>query len=153
MSEGGTGRRGSASGDAETAARRAIETVLGRFPELASHNNPGDPVELSVTIPVQTGVRYEVWLAHQNGDELHFSVGHFWLQWYPCTEPERCQAFVDAVSGYLAGDFRVVEYLRLGRCFKAELQAPAGEDWKCIGTTKRLALPLGPVRSRVLWSR
>src|SRR5262245_44466812 len=54
-------------------AREAIADISARFPTLRMVENPKDPVELSVTLPVQPGLKQQVWLCLQNIDELHFS--------------------------------------------------------------------------------
>jgi hypothetical protein len=79
-----------------------------------------------------------VWLALQNNDELHFSVEHFWLEWYPCTKPSRVSEYIAAVIGFLSGEYRVLEHYRGKRCVKAELQAPSDGGWQTIGTWSNL---------------
>ena len=97
-------------------------------------------------MPAQEGLKYPVWLGLQNRDELHFRVGHFWLEWFPCTNPKKLNAYVDAVCGFLSGQYRVLEYVRDGQCYKARLQAPRPEGWVTLGGWTRLHLP-------VLWGR
>ena len=99
------------------------------------------PVQVSLSIPVQDGLKHEVWLAFQNGDELHFGVGHFWLEWFPCTDPEVVTAYIEAVSAFLAGRARVLERYRGDRCVGAKLQLAGGSGWSTIGTWSRLSLP------------
>jgi hypothetical protein len=123
-------------------AHQAIADIAARFPTLRMVENPEDPVELSITLPIQPGLKQKVWLCLQNIDELHFSVGNFWLEWFPCTNPDRVREYVEAVCGYLSGEYRVLEHYRGKRCVKAELQAPAAADWKTIGTWSRLSLPI-----------
>ena len=115
---------------AESAFRRISE----RLPSLRMERDDSVPVELSFDIPTQPGLRWAVNLNLQNRDELHFSVGNFWLAWFPCTDEAITEAYVDAVSGFLAGRYRVLEHYRGGKCVKAELQAPgAAGDWQTIG--------------------
>ncbi len=123
-------------------ARRAVAEIAARFPNLSMVENPKDPVELSITLPIQPGLKQKVWLCLQNNDELHFSVGNFWLEWFPCTDPSRVSAYVDAVCGYLSGEYRVLEHYRGKRCVKAELQCPVAASWRTIGTWSRLWLPI-----------
>jgi hypothetical protein len=123
-------------------ARQAVAEIAVRFPTLNMVENPQDPVELSITLPIQPGLKQQVWLCLQNNDELHFSVGHLWLDWFPCTNPDRVRAYIDSVCGYLSGEYRVLEHYRGNRCVKAELQAPAAADWETIGTTSPLSLPI-----------
>jgi hypothetical protein len=137
-----------AADDAETVARHAFSEIAARFPSLNIVENVGDPVEISLTIPPQPGCKYSVWLCLQNFDELHFSVGNFWLEWFPCTKPERVKSYIDAVSGFLSGKYRVLEYYRGEKCVKAKLQAPQSEKWRTLGTWSTLALPF-PLRRTV----
>ena len=127
--------------DREAIARRAFEELAARFPTLSRVEDQETPVTISVTIPVQEGVRQSVWLG-LDGDELHFCVGRFSVQWFPCTDEEVVRQYVEAVSGYLSGSSRVLEHLQGGRCVKAELQVPADDGWRTIGVWSRLHLPM-----------
>ncbi|CAD85466.1 MAG TPA: hypothetical protein DDW43_06830 [Nitrosomonas sp.] len=127
-------------------ARKAIAKIAIRFPSLTMIEEPTVPVELSIRLPVQPGLNYEVWLALQNNDELHFSVGNFWLEWFPCTESSRVKEYISAVTGFLSSQYRVLEHYRGKHCVKAELQAPSGGDWKTVGTWSNL-LSFLPLRS------
>jgi hypothetical protein len=125
----------------EAIARQAFADISARFPHLEITENLDHPVEISLTLPQQPGMKHQVWLALQNEDELHFSVGHFWLEWFPCTRPERVEQFVESVCGFLSGQYRVIEHNRGQSCFKAELQKPSSQGWETIGTWSRLRWP------------
>jgi hypothetical protein len=122
-------------------ARDAFAEIAARFPWLQQIEGRDVPVELSVTIPVQPGIKQEIRLCLQNHDELHFSVGHFCLEWFPCTDPKRVSEYVDAVCGFVVGESRIMEQYRGNRCVKAQLQAPYQGKWNTIGTWTRLSLP------------
>jgi hypothetical protein len=123
---------------AESAFRRIAE----RFPALKMDRNEAEAIELNIDIPVQPGLKYAVNLNLQNEDELHFSVENLWLEWFPCTDPSRVNEYVEAVSGFLEGRYRIVELFRGTRCIKAELQAPLDCDgWETIGSSVHLGLP------------
>ena len=128
--------------DSLECARAAVARIQKAFPAIQMHEAASQPVELSCTIPVQPGVRHEIWLGLQNGDELHFSVGKFWMDWFPCTEIAKADEFVRAVSSYLSGDSRVREHYRGAVCVKAELQQRKGSDWQTVATWSRLWIPL-----------
>lgn len=128
-----------------TVAREAIAAIAGRFPSLRMIEEREAPVELGIRLPVQPGLNHEVWLALQNNDELHFSVGHFWLEWFPCSKASRVNDYIAAVTGFLSGEYRVLEHYLGKRCMKAELQAPSSDGWKTIGTWRTL-LGLLPLR-------
>jgi hypothetical protein len=126
-------------------AREAISAIANRFPSLRMIEEPEAPNELSIRLPVQPGLNHEVWLAFQNNDELHFSVGHFWLEWFPCSKPSRVSEYIAAVTGFLSGDYRILEHYLGKRCIRAELQAPTSRGWQTIGTW-RTFLGLLPMR-------
>ena len=130
--------------DTLSIAREAIAEIQWRFPSLRIVEDQSIPVELSFSIPVQPGVKYRVWLGLQNNDELSFGVGSFQVQWFPCTDPARVKEFVEAVAGYLSGNYRIVEHRWGKKCVKAQLQAPDGARWRTLGTCSNLwALMLG----------
>jgi hypothetical protein len=116
-------------------ARDAFGEIANRFPSLRMTEEVGTPVEISIIIPVQPGCGQKIWLCLQNIDELHFSVGHFWLEWFPCTDNARVESYVEAVTG-------VLEHYRGKKCVKAELQAPEGSNWHTVGTWSTLWLPM-----------
>ena len=123
-------------------AKRAFERIREAFPSLEVVEDTSAPVELSLDIPVQSGMKHRVNMNLQNADELHFSVGAFWLEWFPCTDPARVDLYVEAVTGFISGRLRVLEHYRGKRCIKAELQEPANEGWNTIGTWSTLSLPI-----------
>lgn len=136
----------------DDACLKIAETVFERtrkqLPSLEMKNNLSDPVELSIDIPVQPGLKYAVNLNLQNRDELHFSVEKFWLEWFPCTDHSTVEAYIDAVLGFLSGRYRILEHYRGKKCTKAELQMPLESgDWKTIGTTHHWVLSLSWQRS------
>jgi hypothetical protein len=129
-------------------AEDAFQRIGNLLPSLEVKKNVSDPVELSIDIPVQPGLKYAVNLNLQNRDELHFSVGNFWLEWFPCTDPSRVEAYIDAVSGFLSGRYRILEYYRGKKCTKAELQKPLKSgDWTTIGKTYHWGLSLSLQKS------
>lgn len=122
-------------------AEQAFARIIAGPPELIATPRLNDPVDVSIDLPVQPGLKHSVWLALQNDDELHFSVGRFWLEWSPCRDAATVDAYTEAVRGFLAGRYRVLEHERNGECFKAELQAPAPQGWETVGTWSKLLVP------------
>ena len=115
-------------------AEHAFAKIAARFPSLRMVRDEAAPVEISITIPVQPGLKHEIWLCLQNGDELHFGVGGFWLESFPCTDPSTVRHYLDAVIGFISGDHRVLEHYRGSTCVFARLQAPCSTGWTTIGT-------------------
>lgn len=130
-------------------AENAFAEIAGRFPSLIQHRRPDDPVEISIEIPEQPGLKHRVWLALQNGDELTLGIGAvFQTEWFPCTKPEKVDRYIAAVTGFLSGEFRVVAFLRDGRCVKARLEQPTGHAWRTVGywARPRALWPFGAER-------
>lgn len=123
-------------------ARDVFAAIGARFPWMQMTEDHEVSVELSVTIPVQPGIKQEVWLSLQNDDDLHFSVAHLWLEWFPCTDSKRVDDYLEAVCGFIAGESRVLEHYRGNRCVKAQLQVAGRDNWKTIGTWARPSVPL-----------
>jgi hypothetical protein len=128
--------------DTEAIARGVFAEIAKRFPSLKMVENHYEPIEISLTMPVQPGLCHEVWLCLQNHDELGFSAGHFYCEWFPCTKPDRVENYVDAVSGFLSGKYRIIELCRGTRCYRAQLQRPEGERWRTIVSWATIWIPL-----------
>src|SRR5262245_41140783 len=94
-------------------------------------------VDLNMDSREQPGLAFDVNLNLQ-GDELHLSAGSFWLEWFPCTDPDVVARYRDAVTGLLGGRYRIVEHLVGNRPVKAELQSPVGDSWQTVGTWSNL---------------
>jgi hypothetical protein len=131
-----------ATADTEAIARVVFAEIAKRFPSLQMIENHDDPVEVSITMPVQQGLSHKIWLCLQNHDELGFSVGHFYCEWFPCTKSDRVQKYLDAVIGFLLGKNRILEHYRGAKCYKATLQRPEGDGWRTIANWATIWIPL-----------
>ncbi|MCX7545020.1 hypothetical protein [Marinicella gelatinilytica] len=116
-------------------AQAAIAEIAKQFPNLTMVKNTEDPVELNVNVPVQSGLKYKIWLGLQNSDELFFAVSdNFYVSFYPCTNRNNVDLFVKAVTGFMSGELGVIEYYRGRYCVKAYLQN-MGEQSRCTMAT------------------
>ncbi len=89
-----------------------LNEIRNAFPHLEmkmEHDRPD--VDLNLDIPQQDGLKFNVNVNLQ-GDELHLSAGHFWLEWFPCSNLHIVEEFREAVLGLLSGEFRILEYYR-----------------------------------------
>ncbi len=123
-------------------ARGVFAEIAKRFPSLQMIENYNDPVEISITMPAQPGLSHKVWLCLQNHDELGFGVGHFYIEFFPCTEQDRVERYLDAVTGFLSGKYRILETYRGAKCYKAKLQKPDGDSWRTIANWATIWIPL-----------
>ena len=131
-----------ATPDTEAIARSVFAEIAKRFPYLNMVENRDIPVEIGITMSVQPGLSHEVWLCLQNRDELGFSAGHLHVEFFPCTKPDRVEKYVDAVSGFLSGKYRILEHYRGTKCYWAQLQKPEGGRWSTIANWATIWIPL-----------
>lgn len=104
-------------------AQAVIAEIAKQFPNLSMVKNTEDPVELSIIVPVQPGLKYKICLGLQNEDVLFFAVSdNFYVSFYPCTNQNNVELFLEAVTGFISGDLGVIEYNRGRYCVKAYLQ-------------------------------
>jgi len=138
-----------------------VEIARRVFEEIAASSLPlrcsiqADPIrELALTLDfeVQPGLLFPVSANLQNVDELHLNVGtFFWYEWFPCRDPAVTTAFRQAVHGVLSGEYRVVEFCRKNRPFKAELQRTENGAWKTVATSTSVRPPsFTRARTRIL---
>jgi len=90
-------------------------------------------VDLNMDVRKQPGLSFDVNVNLQ-GDELHLSAGAFWLEWFPCTDPEITARYRDAVIGLLSGRYRILEHCVGKNVVRAQLQRPDNHGWQIIGT-------------------
>lgn len=118
------------------------EEIRARFPQLQMKIATDDPdAEITLDAPEQPGLEFRLHLRLQ-GDELHLMAGAFWLEWFPCGDPEVQAAFREAACGLISGRYRILEHCRRGCAVKAQLQRPVGGGWETIGTWSTLGLPV-----------
>ena len=108
-------------------------------------------MDLAMNIPPQPGLLFDVSLNLQNLDELHLTASALWVEWFPCTKPDRVEQYFEAVSGLLSGRFRILEHWRGKRPVKAELQTPIGTAWKTVtGSSDLLSVPWPRKRFKIV---
>jgi|ERR1700722_2474246 hypothetical protein len=116
-------------------ALSTFEKLKERFPALSMNLDLRHAhVDVAMDIPAQPGLSFKVHLNLQNRDELHLVASAFWCEWFPCTNPKKVERYVEAVSGLLSGEFRILEHWRGRRPVKAHLQRPTDSGWKNFAT-------------------
>ncbi len=115
-------------------ALSCFQRIQGEFTNLAMElvREP-EHVELEMNIPQQPGLLFDVHLNLQNVDELYLVVAdEFGVSWFPCTEGDVSERYVEAVCGVLSGAFRVLAVYSGSRYLKGSLQRPQGARWETI---------------------
>ena len=121
-----------------------FEGLRAEFPLLRIDIKPVDAylLEITVDIPQQPGLDFDVHLNLQNDDELYLCVSDsFRCSWFPSSEPAVTERYRDAVIGVLSGRYRILEYVRRGQVIGSDLEAPTGSGWTKVATSRQGLLP------------
>jgi hypothetical protein len=131
-------------------ALSTFEKIISAFPSLTMNLDlhPAN-VELALEIFAQRGLLFDVYLNLQNRDELHLNASRLWVEWFPCTKPDRVTDYFEAVCGLLSGRFRILEQCRGRRVVKAQLQSPSQNGWKPVATSGDVSILLPWPRKRL----
>jgi hypothetical protein len=86
-------------------------------------------VDIMMIIPKQKGLDFEICLNLQNIDELHLEVGKLWMCWFPCTERENKNDYLNTLNGLITGKYRILETIKGNKVVKAQLQLPMNGEW------------------------
>jgi hypothetical protein len=122
-------------------ALSTFEKIRAAFPALAMNFDlHPDHMDLAMDIPAQLGLSFHVDLNLQNLDELHLVASSLWVEWFPCTKPNKVDEYLEAVSGLLSGQFRILEHWRGKRVVRAELQRPDDGGWKTMANWLTLSV-------------
>ena len=101
----------------------ALATIQARFPQLVATEIANHPhLEAMAELPIQQALSLPIQLNLQNGDELHLVASNLWVEWFPCTDSKKAQAFVDAVIGLISGELEIEELFLFGRPVRARLR-------------------------------
>jgi hypothetical protein len=116
-------------------ALSTFEKIRAAFPTLTMNLVLDHPhLDLAMDIPAQPGLTFKMDLNVQNLDELHLSASALWYEWFPCTNSKKVERYLEAVSGLLSGEFRILEHWRGKRPVKAQLQRPCRGRWENVAT-------------------
>jgi hypothetical protein len=125
-------------------AEAAFQRIADQFKFIKMERDKSAQVEVRISIPAQPALKHGVVLVLQNRDELHFSAGNFRLEWAPCSDPSIVEAYIQAVTGFMSGRYRILEHYQGDRYKKGELQVLAeGKQWETVGVSRRINLILG----------
>jgi hypothetical protein len=117
-----------------------VSRLVAQFPAIrGEYTDPSPAVDRAFEMRKQQGLVTDVLLNLQNEDELHLCIGpHFWCEWFPCKRAEVVEEYFDAVSGFIAGRHRVVDFYRGDGCSKSLLQRADNGAWKTLASSSHL---------------
>ena len=115
-------------------AKETFERIQDNFPALTMNWIFDSPnVQLSLEIPAQSGLDFELNLNLQDDSELHISTNVIWCKLFSNDMKGLSEYFYDCVEGIINGEFRVVQNYHGKKMYNSLLQRPTENgDWKTI---------------------
>ena len=121
---------------------KCFEIAETKFKEIQNHfrelkmiiNYEDENVDLSMDIPKQEGLDFEINLNLQNDDELHFATNHIWCQFFPADSKNVTEIFFESVIGLINGEYRILQFVNGDKVYKTLLQKPNGLNWETVYT-------------------
>jgi hypothetical protein len=111
-------------------------------------------VELSMDIPKQNGLDFEINLNLQNDDELHISTDYIWCQLFSAESDELVDMFYESVLGIIKGEYRILQFVKNDKVYKSFLQKPNGEEWETIYRGhERIRMPWIKVQENIIQNK
>jgi hypothetical protein len=136
-------------------AENKFKEIQKKFPDLTmiiDYENKN--VDLSMTIPKQNGIDFEIELNLQNEDELHISTDYIWCQFFSAESEELVNIFYESVIGLINGEYRILQFVRNNKVYKTFLQKPNGNNWKTIYSgNERIRMPWTRVKENVIQNK
>lgn len=136
-------------------AEKKFKEIQNHFPDLTmiiyyDYEN----FDLSMDIPIQNGVDFEINLNLQNEDELHISTEYIWCQFFSADSEDLVEKFYESAIGLIKGDYRILQFVKNDTVYKTFLQKPKGEDWETIYTGyERIRMPWIKVTENIIQNK
>ena len=114
-------------------AEQTFKEIQRQFPELTmtiDYNNKY--LDLSMDILKQKGLDFNINLNLQNSDELHISTDYIWCQFFPADTESVVDIFFNSVRGLIKGEYRILQYVKNEKVYKAYLQRPYKDNWDVV---------------------
>ena len=136
-------------------AEKKFKEIQGHFPELTMTMNYEDEnVHLTMNIPKQNGIDFEININLQNEDELHLSTDYIWCQFFSADSEELVRKFYDSVVGLIDGEYRILQFVKNDKVYKVFLQKPNGDNWITIYKGyERIKMPWTIVKQNVIQNK
>ena len=132
--------------------KKLFENIATKF-DLEMIVNENDPVEYSVTFPIQEKLSHKIGLNLQNDDELHFCIRDFWYSIFPISN-DACIEFQATVEGFIRGESRIVEYKANNNCYKSVLEEKSSTTEKTLFISSRTIFewPWAKKTEQIIWN-
>ncbi|OAB25943.1 hypothetical protein SAMN05444395_10515 [Flavobacterium fryxellicola] len=129
-----------------------FKEIQNRFPHLIMTLDYDDEfVDLSMEIPKQSGIDFDICLNLQNEDELHIVTNYLWCQFFSAHSELLVEKFFESVVGLINGNYRILQYVRNDEVYKAFLQKPKDDNWETIYKGyQKIRMPWTTVKKNVI---
>lgn len=136
-------------------AEKTFKKVQNHFPELTmTIDYEHEHLDLSMNIPKQNGLDFEINLNLQNEDELHISTDYIWCQLFSADSMELVDIFYESVLGIIKGEYRILQFVSNDKVYKSFLQKPNGEEWETIYRGyERIKMPWTKVHENIIQNK
>ena len=111
-------------------------------------------LDLSMNIPKQIGIDFEINLNLQNEDELHISTDYIWCQFFSADSEDLVNKFYESVIGIINGEYRILQFVRNDKVYKTFLQKPNGNNWETVYSGyERMRMPWTKVKENIIQNK
>jgi len=133
-------------------AEKTFKEIQNHFPELnMTMDYEHQYVDLSMDIPKQNGLDFDINLNLQNDDELHISTDYISCQLFSAESQELVDFFYESVLGIIKGEYRILQFVKKDKVYKSFLQKPNEEKWETIYRGyERLRIPWTKVDENII---
>ena len=114
----------------ETYADEA-EALFTNFAEKHSLNivkKSEEQMDLSMIVPQQSGLSFEIMLGLQNNDEINIGIGNFWSYFFPFPEVKDKVAII--LDGLCTGDTRLATHTQFNKPVFRDLEIFTQTAWE-----------------------
>jgi len=136
-------------------AEKKFKEIQNDFPNLTMiMDYDNENLDLSIDIPKQNGIDFEINLNLQNEDELHISTDYIWCQFFSADSEELVKKFYESAIGLINGEYRILQFVRNDKVYKSFLQKPNGNNWETIYRGyERIRMPWTTVKENVIQNK
>jgi hypothetical protein len=134
-------------------AKKIFSEIQEKNPEILMVFYDDPNYDLSIDIPVQDNMMFELF-CYQDFDTLGLQAGNVTCEFFPITEDEIMEEYINAVSGLLKGSYRIVSFSKAHLFYKSILQKETKNGWKTVFTDhNRMIWPWTKVEKEIFVNR
>jgi len=114
---------------------KSFKTIQEVFPNLTMNIvYTHEQLDLSMDIPKQPGLDFNINVNLQNIDEIHISTKYIHCSFFSAKSQYIVDMFYQAVQGLINGNYRIVQFHKRGKLYKSLLQCFKDNEWVTANT-------------------